>query len=217
MQGETFRPHNLVVMCLLAMVLALGISLVKPTMAIELAVGFMILLVAFTSVRAAIYLLIVSMLLSPEIVVGQIQGRGVGGREISLRFDDLLLIVIGLSWLVKTIVYRELALIKPTRVNHPLFCYMLVCILATLLGILSGRVRPLTGFFFLMKYFEYFFIFFMVVNNVSMKDQAVRLIVALLATCCIISLYAIYQIPSGERATAPFEGERFRCGWKTSS
>jgi len=39
------------------------------------------------------------------------------------------------------------------------------------------------------------------------EDQAVRLVIALLATCCIISLYAIYQIPSGQRATAPFEGE----------
>ena len=90
MQGETLRAHDLVVMFLLALVLALGLSLVKPTTGIQLAVGFMILLIAFASVRAAIYLLIFSMLLSPEIAVGQIQGRGVGGREISLRFDDLL-------------------------------------------------------------------------------------------------------------------------------
>lgn len=207
MQGETLRGHDLVVMFLLAMVLALGMSLVKPAIGIQLAVGFMILLIAFASVRAAVYLLIFSMLLSPEIAVGQLQGRGVGGREISLRFEDLLLIVIGFSWLVKTIVYRELALIKATPVNRPILYYMLVCVVATLFGILAGRVRPVTGFFFVMKYLEYFFIFFMVVNNVSMKDQAVRLIVALLATCCFISLYAIYQIPSGERATAPFEGE----------
>jgi len=207
MQGEAVRTHDLVVMFLLAMVLALGMSLVKPTIGIQLAVGFMILLIAFASVRAAIYLLIFSMLLSPEIAVGQIQGRGVGGREISLRFDDLLLIVIGFSWLVKTIVYRELALIKSTPVNRPILYYMLVCVGATLLGILAGRVRPVTGLFFVMKYFEYFFIFVMVVNNVSTKDQAVRLVMALLATCCIISLYAIYQIPSGQRATAPFEGE----------
>jgi len=207
MQGETLRAHDLVVMFLLALVLALGLSLVKPTTGIQLAVGFMILLIAFASVRAAIYLLIFSMLLSPEIAVGQIQGRGVGGREISLRFDDLLLIVIGFSWLVKTIVYRELALIKSTPVNRPILYYMLVCVGATLLGILAGRVRPVTGLFFVMKYFEYFFIFLMVVNNVSTKDQAVRLVIALLATCCIISLYAIYQIPSGQRATAPFEGE----------
>ncbi len=207
MQGEAVRAHDLVVMFLLAMVLALGMSLVKPTIGIQLAVGFMILLIAFASVRAAIYLLIFSMLLSPEIAVGQIQGRGVGGREISLRFDDLLLIVIGFSWLVKTIVYRELALIKSTPVNRPILYYMLVCVGATLLGILAGRVRPVTGLFFVMKYFEYFFIFVMVVNNVSTKDQAVRLVMSLLATCCIISLYAIYQIPSGQRATAPFEGE----------
>ncbi|MGH7164418.1 MAG: O-antigen ligase family protein [Nitrospiraceae bacterium] len=207
MQGETLRAQDLMVMFLLAAVLVLGMSLVKPTLGIQLAVGFMILLIAFASIRAAIYLLIFSMLLSPEIAVGQIQGRGVGGREISLRFDDFLLIVIGFIWLVKTIVYRELALIKSTPVNRPILYYMLACVAATLLGVLAGRVKPMTGLFFVMKYFEYFFIFFMVVNNVSTKDQAVRLVVALLATSFIISLYAIHQIPSGQRATAPFEGE----------
>jgi O-antigen ligase len=121
--------------------------------------------------------------------------------------DDILLVVIGVSWLVKNILYRELGLFRETPLNRPIAAYMVVCVIATLLGTLNGRVNPTTGFFFVLKYFEYFFVFFMVVNHVRTHQQVVSLVVALLAVGLIISLYAIYQIPSGQRATAPFEGE----------
>ena len=205
--GDAVRPHDILVMALLAVVLALGITTIKSFVALQIALGLIVLLIGFVSTRASLYLLIFSMLLSPEIAVGTAQGAGVGGREISIRFDDILLILIGFSWLVKTIVYRELALFRFTPLNRPIAYYMAVCVVATLLGVITGRVRPATGFFFVLKYFEYFFIFFMVVNNVTTKTQMVRLVLAVLATCFLISVYAITQIPSGQRATAPFEGE----------
>ncbi len=203
----TDRLNNIIPITLLGLVFALGIALLKPTVGLMVAVGFLVLLVSFSSTQGSLYLLNFSMLLSPEFGVGQAQGRGVGGRELSIRMDDVLLIVIGLSWVAKTIVYRELALFKFTALNRPIVYYMLACVVATLLGVLAGRVRPLTGFFFVLKYFEYFFIFFMVVNNVQTKDQTVRLVLALLTTCFLISLYALLQTPAGMRATAPFEGE----------
>src|SRR5207247_8887654 len=128
-------------------------------------------------------------------------------RELSLRVDDLLLVIIGFSWLLTTIIFRDLAFIRETPLNRPIVYYMLICVLATLIGVIAGRVRPLTGFFFILKYFEYFFVFFMVVNHVSTKRQVVSLVMALLAICFVVSVYAIVQIPSGQRASAPFEGE----------
>ena len=207
MHAAVMRPSDALVMVLLAIALVLGMTQTTPTLSLQIVLGCLVILVAFTSVSASLYLLIFSMLLSPEIAIGRMQGQGVGGREISIRGDDVLLIVIGLSWLVKTAVYRDLALFRETSLNRPIFYYMLVCVMATLLGVLSGRVRPTTGFFFVMKYFEYFFVFFMVVNHVTTKQQVVRLVIALFITCLIISFYAISQIPSGQRATAPFEGE----------
>lgn len=207
MHAAVMRPSDALVVVLLAVALVLGVTHTTPTFSLQVALGILVLIVAFTSVSASLYLLIFSMLLSPEVAIGRMQGQGVGGREISIRFDDVLLIVIGLSWLVKTAVYRDLALIRETPLNRPIFLYMLVCVVATLLGVLSGRVRPATGFFFVAKYFEYFFVFFMVINHVTTRQQVVRLVVALFVTCLVISFYAIGQIPSGQRATAPFEGE----------
>lgn len=207
MQQATISPQDSLVVSALAVAIALGLTLTTPAVGIQAVFGFIVVLIAFTSVSAALYLLIASMLLSPEIAIGRIEGRGVGVRELSFRMDDILLVVIGLSWLVKNILYRELALFRETPLNRPIAAYMVVCVVATLLGILNGHVKPSTGFFFVMKYFEYFFVFFMVVNHVRTQRQVVSLVVALLAVELIISLYAIYQIPSGQRATAPFEGE----------
>jgi O-antigen ligase len=207
MHASMVKPQDAAIVSVLAVVLALGLTLTTPMVGVQVVLGFLIVLVAFTSVPASLFLLIFSMLLSPEITIGRVEGRGVGERALSLRVDDLLLVIIGFSWLVKTIIYRDLALIRDTPINRPIVYYMLACVLATLIGVIAGRVRPLTGFFFILKYFEYFFVFFMVVNHVSSKRQVVSLVTALLVVCFLISMYAIAQIPSGQRASAPFEGE----------
>ena len=207
MHASMVKPQDAVLVSVLAAVLALGLTLTTPMIGVQVVFGFLIVLVAFTSVPASLFLLIFSMLLSPEITIGRVEGRGVGVRDLAFRLDDLLLVIIGFGWLVKTIIYRDLALVRETPINRPIVYYMLVCVLATLIGVIAGRVRPLTGFFFILKYFEYFFVFFMVVNHVSSKRQLVSLVTALLAVCFLISLYAIAQIPGGQRASAPFEGE----------
>ncbi|BFU91561.1 MAG: hypothetical protein NTAFB01_27480 [Nitrospira sp.] len=207
MQQTAISPQYSLVIVVLAAAIALGLTLTTPTVGIQAVVGFLIVMTAVTSVPVALYLLIASMLLSPEIAIGRIEGRGVGGRELSFRMDDILLVVIGVSWLVKNIVYRELALFRETPLNRPIAVYMAICVISTLGGVLNGHVRPLTGFFFVLKYFEYFFVFFMVVNHVRSQQQVVGLVLALLTVGLIVSLYAISQIPSGQRASAPFEGE----------
>ncbi|OQW35075.1 MAG: hypothetical protein A4E19_01770 [Nitrospira sp. SG-bin1] len=207
MQQAAISPQDSLVVTVLAAAIALGLTFTTPTVGMQAVAGFLIVLTAFTSVSAALYLLIASMLLSPEVAIGRIEGRGVGGRELSFRMDDVLLAIIGVSWVVKNIIYRELALFRDTPLNRPIAAYMVICVVSTLVGVLNGHVRPMTGFLFVLKYFEYFFVFFMVVNHVRSQRQVVGLVVALLAVGLIVSLYAISQIPSGQRASAPFEGD----------
>jgi O-antigen ligase len=64
-----------------------------------------------------------------------------------------------------------------------------------------------SGFFYWLKYYEYVFLYFMVVSAVTTKEEARGLVIASLVVCFLVSLFAIAQIPSGERASAPFEGE----------
>ena len=98
MHALMVKPQDAVTVSVLAAVLALGLTMATPTVGLQVVFGFLIVLVAFTSVPASLFLLIFSMLLSPEIAVGRVEGRGVGARELSLRIDDLLLVIIGFSW-----------------------------------------------------------------------------------------------------------------------
>jgi hypothetical protein len=206
---DRVEPHPLPFLFLSVMALAAAFAIVQmtPTHAVMAFALAVLCVTALISTPFALYLLIFSMLLSPELVVSQMAGKGMIDRGLTLRLDDILLLVIGVSWLVKMAVYKELGVVFRTPLNRPILLYVAACVVATLVGILFGRVRPATGLLYTMKYFEYFFIYFMVVNHLHTSDQAKRYLIAALITSCIVSLYAIAQIPSGVRASAPFEGE----------
>ena len=65
----------------------------------------------------------------------------------------------------------------------------------------------MTGFFFVLKYVEYFVVYFVAANYTSQRSQVKRYTVALLLTALIVSVVAMVQIPGGGRVSAPFEGE----------
>ncbi|MGH7259717.1 MAG: O-antigen ligase family protein [Nitrospiraceae bacterium] len=202
------KAGDLALALALAIPMALLLSLTKPTMGLALAVGAVVLLVAFLSTTASLYILIASMLLGPEFLVGGLGGGGgASGRGITLRFDDFLIVVMGLGWFARVAVHKEGAGITANPLNRWIALYISASILATLIGVMQGRVVPQTGFFFLLKYYEYVFIYFMVLNAVTSSKQTKEMIGAILVVCFLISLFAISQIPSGERASAPFEGE----------
>jgi O-antigen ligase len=173
-----------------------------------LVILLLIFVCVFVWPEAGLYLVIFSMLLSPEIITGDIGGRGTLGRGLTLRLEDFLLISIGLSWFARTAVDKTAGLFRKTPLNQPIAIYILVCFLATLWGKLTGHVQGKAGFFFVLKYFEFMIVFFMVVNYVDSADQAKRLLFCLFLTCFIVSIYGLIQIPGGGRVSAPFEGER---------
>ncbi len=192
----------------LAVGLGLAMAVGRPALLISLVIGCTLLVAAFLSTPLSLYILVFSMLLSPEVMVGGLVGKGAtAARGMTLRFDDVLLVVFGFVWLVKMAVYKDRPPLLRTPLNWPIMLYTAVSLLATSIGVLQGHVKPLTGFFYNLKYFEYFFLYFMVVNAITSQQQAKNLVVASFVVCFLVSLYAIAQLPTGERASAPFEGE----------
>ncbi len=187
---------------LMTAIMAQVVNHTQPVVALAVAIGMAVFIASFISTEIALYILIFSMLLSPE--MGQ---RGTEGRGTTIRLDDLFLVLVCFSWFARTAVHKELGLLLKTKLNKPMFYYIGVCVFATGFGMIAGRVRPLTGFFFVFKFFEYFVVYFMAVNHIHDRRQINRFIIALIVTCMIVSLIAIAQIPSGQRVTAPFEGK----------
>ena len=200
---------NILLVFFLAAALMAGflISQYPPTILIWGALAFAIFAMTFIKFEWGLYILIFSMLLSPEITIGETAGSSLE-RGVTLRFEDFLLVVIGLSWFAKNAVNKELGLFLKTPLNKPIFFYILSCIVSTGFGIASGGVGAKTGSLFILKYIEYFIVFFMIVNHAENADQTKRFVFCLLLTCFITSIIGILQIPGGERVSAPFEGER---------
>jgi len=202
---------QLVIPLLIILLLSFSIAFFMPTLStgktIALAAGIILFVVSFVSSQAALYILIFSMLLGPEIIVGRTTGASLG-RGLTLRLDDFILVIIGFGWLARMAIHKELGLFLKTPLNKPIAFYIVACLISTLVGALMGRVDLKTGFFFVLKYFEYVIIYFMVVNHVHEKKQIQYLLWALLFTCVVVSIFGIAQIPGGERVSAPFEGAR---------
>jgi O-antigen ligase len=190
----------------LALLVSRGISAVPVNLALAAAAGGAVFVLVFIRTDFGLEILLLSMLLSPEVILG-----GKGGvaeqREVSIRIDDFIILIIAFTWFAKNAVYKELGLVSKTPLNRPIAAYMGACALTTAWGMAFGHVGPLSGVFYLLKYLEYFFVYYITVNNVRTPNQARRLVVVALLTAAIVSVIGIGQIPSGQRVSAPFEGE----------
>lgn len=201
-------PAMLFTLLLVFLMLYMAYLIAPHTMRLALVVcaGLMAVLVALSSVELTLYLLIFSTLLSPELQLGGIaEPTAAVGRGVTIRLDDLLLGIITLTWLFRMAVFKNLGLVRRTPMNQPIFWYMFATVVATTIGALAGRVG-IFGFFFVLKYFEYFLLYIMVVNQVHDNESIRRYIGIMVFTCFIVAVLGLAQIPGGERVTAPFEG-----------
>lgn len=171
-----------------------------------------VIFASFLNPELGLHIILLSMLLSPEIIIGGVGGVSIGkpdtkGDLLVLRVEDLILSAVALAWIARTAIFKELGLIRRTPLNVAIFTYIASLVVATLFGIFFGNVRPLRGFFFVLKYVEYFVVYFIAVNHIRDERQLFRLLTTGFVTCAIVSLIGIGQIPSGERVSAPFEGK----------
>jgi len=196
----------IIISFLVALLAGYFITQYKPTIIFLGLLALVVFTISFINIEWGLYILIFSMLLSPEIMTGDTTGSSLG-RGVTLRLEDFLLAVIGLSWFARNAVKKELGLFLKTPLNKAILFYALACILSTGFGIMAGRVEMKSGFLFVLKYIEYFIVFFMMVNHVRNTDQIKRFLICLFLTCFIASIIGMLQIPGGERVSAPFEGE----------
>lgn len=206
-------PASLIAFVLL-LALGGGLVLSQTPAGISLSVTLLLtlLFLGFLNTELGLHIILLSMLLSPEIVVGSVGGISFGkpatkGDVLVLRLEDIILVAVAFAWFARTALFKELGLIRKTPLNPAIYTYIASLVIATLLGVLTGTVAPQRGFFFVFKYIEYFVVYFMTVNYLHEERQAWRLLVTAFTTCAISALIGITQIPSGDRVAAPFEGQ----------
>lgn len=190
------------------------ISEFTPTTGLMIGLSALVILASMINIDVALYILIFSMLLGPQMVASAATGTSLASRGLTLRLDDLLLVVIGLLWLARIAIYSDLGVFTKTPLNRQIAWYTFACIISTGVGMIFGRVEFLAGSFFTLKYIEYFLVYFLVANNLKSRTQVRNYTVALLVVCLIVSVIGISMVPLTGRATALFEGtgEGIRAG-----
>jgi hypothetical protein len=192
------------IICSMSFVVILGLCVYKLPLQVPIIVllSSIVFTIALVKTDVALIILIFSMLLSPELQIG-----GIRGRAVVLRLDDILLLTVFLGWLAKMAIDKELSLFKRTTLNQSIIGYSLICIIATVSGVMQGLSNPKESVFYLLKYFEYFLLFFMVVNNIKSMEQVKLFVFCMLLTCFLVGANAWWVHYSvGGRASAPFEG-----------
>jgi len=202
LQSGQFNIIVIIFVLLFSIIVGL-IGFKTPPPAIVIFLVLAIFLIAFLRTDFALMILIFSMLFSPEFQFGAI-----GKRAIVLRMDDVFLLFVFLGWLAKMAFNKELGLLKTTPVHKPILIYALVCIISTVFGILRNYAKFQVSIFYLLKYFEYYLLFFIVTNNLKDKNQAKTFIFSLISVAFMISVYGcIMHFRGVERVSAPFEGK----------
>ena len=166
------------------------------------------LAISFIRGTDALYLVIFAMLFSPEI--GGASGAaasGEGGGGVVLRVEDVLLVATGLGWLLRTAYLGRQFGILRTPVNSAIGYYIAASTICTLLGVIDGAVHLDRGFFHNVKYFEYFFLYFMILAHVREKRDIRRMLIAMVIVFFLAMIYGYFQMAAGVRVSAPFDEE----------
>ncbi|MFH1379506.1 MAG: hypothetical protein ABII23_04435 [bacterium] len=172
-----------------------------PFIIITLGAGLAI--IAFVKPELGLLVLVFSMLLSPEITLLKDPKH-----DLIIRLEDIFLIIVFAAWVAHTAINKHLIEAADFPLRTPIIGYTMICMIGTGLGIIRGELTIMRSFFYLLKYIEYFVLFFVAVNVIKKPSQVKMYLWAGLITCLIVTGYVYYTyVPvPGFRATAPFEG-----------
>ena len=160
-----------------------------------------IIIATFVDTNIGLIAILLSMLLSPELEAGATQGRAV-----VVRAEDLILIIVSMTWLAKMAIRKELPVFRHSSLNIPIGLYCAVLFISTFRGVILGDVTMVKGMFYVFKMIEFFILFFIVVNHTTTIKQVKLFLIVFLLTGFIVGIYCNLHLGSAARMSAPFEG-----------
>jgi len=166
------------------------VALSQPTgVAVLVVVGLVAAAVTVVRPRVGLLLLLVAMLFSPEIPVGRL-----AERSVTVRADDVLLVLVLLGWVLRQGMARRLGVLRRSPVGAPVLAMSVVIVVSVLVGVLQGTITsPARGFFFGLKRLEYFVIFVMVLNVLETDFDIKAALVLFGVGLLVIDLMALVQ------------------------
>jgi len=193
------RSRQPVYLYVLLVALAISVFVIRTQFNIQ-NVGAILFFLVFipTLIRPGIgfMVIIVSALFSPDIIIG-VTTR----REITIRVEDIFLLVVLFAWLLRAAFTKDLLKIFKASLTAPFFIYIGVCVLSSVFAALSGDFDIGYGFFSILKYLEYFMLFLVARNTVTSFGEVKLLTVIFIITALLVSvnsnIYIAQQLERG--------------------
>ena len=173
---------------------------------IALAVSMIVFGVTVVRVDLGVYILVAAMLLSPEIDFGT---ESTGERNLNVRYDDVLIIVIFLGVLVKLAFEGKQHFWRPSPINSGIVSYYFICIVSTLFALrmnLASWDRT-DAFFVLLKMAEFYMVFFLVGSAIRDLNDVRRQLTFFFVVALIVCGYCMATVGRVERIGTPFEAQ----------
>ncbi|RMH56063.1 MAG: hypothetical protein D6679_10060 [Candidatus Hydrogenedentota bacterium] len=171
-------------------------------------IATIVILFTIIDVEFGLYCLVAGMLLSPEIPLKFIK---LPQREVVIRIDDIMIILVSAAWFAQVAVYGKLETLVSSPLNRPILWFSFLTIVSTARGVFAGSVpHAPTAFFYVLKFLEFFLLYFLVLNTVNSEEQVKRIMSAYLLTLVIVVAWATWTAVITKqygRATTPFETE----------
>lgn len=141
--------------------------------------------------RWAIFLLVMVTSVSPRIHLGTLQY----GKLLDIRCEDLLIVVLLVSWVIRGSFRLRKVIISP--LGPPILAYLILALILTCAGLILGWLDPMRAFFFFLKEVEFTLFFFITVNFIRDVEDVKTVITAFFVGGVANALYLIYQVATG--------------------
>lgn len=177
-----------------------GVLHINTDLTLFLLMGAVTYFISMVDPRYGLAAIIIAFSLSPELPVG-------GGLE--LRIEDFLIPMVAITWMFKSAGDNEK--LTPSLLRKPFFTIAGVGMLASLIGLLLGKLQIFNAITYYLKSMEYMVLYFIAINILKTRQDVIHMLVVLLMASSFVALFGTYQAMTtgqteGFRISGP-EGE----------
>lgn len=178
----------------------------SASVTIALAVSMIVFGMTVVRVDLGVYVLVASMLLSPEIDLG---AGATGDRNVNVRYADVLILIIFLGVLVKLAFEGRDRFWRPSPINPGIVGYYFICIVSSIMALQMNLASwdRMDAFFVLMKMAEFYMVFFLVGNAVRDMRDIRRYLTFFFIVAMIVCAYCMLSVGRVDRIGTPFEAQ----------
>lgn len=193
------RTFALVPLLILVGIIAGKATAVAPFVLLTVLLCIAVALVTFHNPVNGLAIIVFSMLLSPEIRIADIPGR-----PLVIRIDDIMIIALFVAWLAHAAFNKAWRGLVKTPLDPYLLALSTLYVVSTAVWVIFGSLHPVKGLFYVLKYIEYFILYWITANAITERAEVWRLLKPALLTAAIVTVYAYTLMPTQDRVYAPF-------------